>query len=122
MTLAEHDDSYETFRIARDHLLRHRTDLRAALDGYVAPRPEHFNWALDWFDVVAATEQTGQRTALWVVDDDGSHSQATYAELSARSSQLAAWLQAHGVKRGERLLLMLGNQLELWETMLACMK
>jgi acetyl-CoA synthetase len=122
MTLAEHDDSYEIFRTARDHLLRHRTDVSAAVEGYAAPRPEHFNWALDWFDVVAATDETGQRTALWVVEDDGSHTQATYAEMSARSSQLAAWLQAHGVKRGERLLLMLANQLELWETMLACMK
>ncbi len=122
MTPAEHDDSHDLFRTARDHLLLHRTDPEAARAGYTPPRPEHFNWALDWFDVVAASEQTGPRTALWVVDEDGSHTQATYAELSARSGQLAAWLQAHGVDRGDRLLLMLSNQLELWETMLACIK
>jgi acetyl-CoA synthetase len=118
----EHDDSHDIFRDARDHLLRHRTSVESALAGYSPPRPEHFNWALDWFDVVAASEETGSRTALWVVDEDGSHTQATYAELSARSGQLAAWLQAHGVDRGDRLLLMLSNQLELWETMLACIK
>ena len=46
----------------------------------------------------------------------------TYGELSDRSSQLAAWLQSRGADRGDRLLLMLGNQAELWETMLACIK
>ncbi len=46
----------------------------------------------------------------------------TYGELSDRSGQLAAWLQSRGVDRGDRLLLMLGNQLELWETLLACIK
>jgi acetyl-CoA synthetase len=122
MTLPQHDDSHETFRAARDHLLLHRSDPEAALNGYSPPALEYFNWALDWFDVVAAAPETGARTAIWVVDEDGTHTQATYAELSARSDQLAAWLQAEGVDRGDRLLLMLANQIELWETMLACIK
>jgi acetyl-CoA synthetase len=42
--------------------------------------------------------------------------------MAARSTEVAAWLRAHGVERGHRVLLMLGNQVELWETMLACMK
>ncbi len=46
----------------------------------------------------------------------------TYGQLSDRSGQLAAWLQAEGADRGDRLLLMLGNQIELWETLLACIK
>ncbi len=122
MTWDEHDTSHESFRAARDLLLLHRTDHDAALREYAPPPLPYFNWALDWFDVVAASAETGPRTALWVVDEDGSETRVTYAEMSARSGQLASWLQAHGVHRGDRLLLMLGNQVELWETVLACIK
>lgn len=43
----------EQFREARDFLLRHRTDYETAYAGFRWPRPERFNWALDWFDAVA---------------------------------------------------------------------
>ena len=46
----------------------------------------------------------------------------TFADMSSRSSQVAGWLRAHGVGRGDHLLLMLGNQVELWETILAAIK
>src|SRR5206468_2426762 len=46
----------------------------------------------------------------------------TFDQLATRSDQVANWLRAQGVARGDRIVLMLGNQLELWETMLAAMK
>ena len=46
----------------------------------------------------------------------------TFAELSARSNQGANWLREQGVARGDRVIVMLGNQVELWETVLATMK
>jgi len=122
MTLPEHRDVHETLRSARDLLLRLRTDYEEAVLDWSPPRLTHVNWALDWFDVVAARPETASRTALWVVDEDGSHTKVTYEEMSLRSGQLAAWLRAEGVDRGDRLLLMLGNQVELWETLLACIK
>jgi acetyl-CoA synthetase len=114
--------AHAMFRSARDLLLQYRTDQAGALAQYQPPRPEHFNWALDWFDVVAATAETGPRTALWVVDEDGKDTKVTYEQMASRSSRLASWLRATGVKRGDRLLLMLGNQVELWEMLLACCK
>ncbi|WP_324606295.1 AMP-binding protein [Streptomyces globisporus] len=107
------------FRAARDFLLARRGDYRAAYEGFVWPRPEHFNWALDWFDVIA--EGNG-RTALHIVEEDGRESRHSFARLSARSSRLAGWLRAQGVRAGDRVLVMLGNQVELWETALAAMK
>src|ERR687889_1041488 len=121
MTLPEHAGTHETLRQARDLLLHHREDQESAASSS-PPRLRHVNWALDWFDVIAAQPGTASRTALWVVDEDGSHTKVSYAELSLRSGQLAAWLRAEGVDRGDRLLLMLGNQVELWETLLACIK
>ncbi|WP_414636388.1 AMP-binding protein [Actinophytocola sp.] len=110
------------FRAARDFLVAHQEDYQAAYSGFSWPRPERFNWALDWFDVVAAAEPTASRPALWIVEEDGTERRWTFAELSARSDRVANWLRGHGVARGDRLILMLGNQGELWETILAAMK
>jgi acetyl-CoA synthetase len=42
------------FRAARDLLLRHREDYVAAAGEFSWPQLTQFNWALDWFDVIAA--------------------------------------------------------------------
>ncbi|MEG3626840.1 AMP-binding protein [Streptomyces poriticola] len=109
----------ELFRGARDFLLHHREDYTAAYAGFEWPRPEHFNWALDWFDVIAGGND---RTALHIVEEDGSEVRLSFAEMSARSNQVAVRLRERGVGAGDRVLVMLGNQAELWETALAAMK
>ena len=123
-----------SFRAARDFLLRHREDYDAAKAGFSWPELDEFNWALDWFDVIA-TEHP-DRTALRIIappgpQPTGTGSPATngdrgtrisYAEMAGRSNQVANWLREAGVRRGDRLLLMLGNIAPLWETILAAMK
>jgi acetyl-CoA synthetase len=109
----------EEFRSARDFLLRHRDDYRAAYDGFRWPRPDEFNWALDWFDRIA---DGNAATALHIAEEDGTETRVSYAELSTRSDRAAVWLRARGVSAGDRVLVMLGNQAELWETALAAMK
>jgi acetyl-CoA synthetase len=111
----------EQFRAARDLLIEHRTDYAAAWAAFRWPRPEQFNFAIDWFDGVLAAEHP-HRAALRLIEADGTEASYTFGELSARSDQLAGWLQAEGVGRGTHLLVLLGNQLELWETTLAAMK
>ena len=115
-------DAYAQFRSARDLLLSARTDYDRAVREYEAPRPPDLNWALDWFDRVAADTSTAARVALKVVEVDGTSRSVTYAEMSARSSQVASWLSTLGAAKGDRLLLMLGNQVELWEILLGCIK
>ena len=108
------------FRAARDLLLNHREDYGTAREAFCWPSLDEFNWAFDWFDVVAA--EHGDRTALRVVGDDGSDETVSYAEMAARSGQVANWLRGLGVRRGDRVLLMLGNVVPLWEIMLAAIK
>lgn len=86
------------------------------------PQFEYFNFALDWFDQVAATPERADQPALVILEEDGSRYSATYAQLSKRSSQIANWLRSLGVKRGDGIIVMLDNQYELWETMLAGFK
>jgi acetyl-CoA synthetase len=111
----------KAFRTARDFLLTHRNDYTAAYSGFQWPKLERFNWALDWFDQIAAGER-GKQTALWVVYEDGHETKLTFAEMSERSSRIANYFRELGVRRGDRVLLMLGNIPPLWETMLAVMK
>jgi len=107
------------YRAARDQLLA-ADSAEAARAGFRWPElGDEFNWAHDWFDVVAAGND---RTALWIVDAEGGDRRFSYAEMVARSDRLAVRLHEHGVRKGDHVLVMLGNQLELWETMLAVMK
>ena len=108
------------FKAARDFLLAHRTDHATAYRDFRWPEPTHFNWALDWFDAELAHGDSANRPALTIVGDGAAS--LTFAELSERSSRVANALRALGVKRGDRVLLMLGNVAPLWETMLAAMK
>ncbi|MDX2600073.1 AMP-binding protein [Streptomyces caniscabiei] len=109
----------DEFRAARDFLLAHREDYATAYEGFRWPRPEYFNWALDWFDVIA---RGNDRTALHIVEEDGTETRLSFAEMSERSSRVANWLRDRGVRADDRILVMLGNQAELWETALAAMK
>lgn len=111
--------SYSAFVQARDFLQAHRTDYETAYRDFKWPQLTEFNWALDYFDVAAANND---RLALWVVNEDGSEQKMTYAQMSKRSNQVANWLRGIGVKRGDRILMMLGNEVSLWDTMLASIK
>jgi len=107
------------FLDARDFLLARRTDYDDAYANFTWPRLERFNWALDYFDTMAAGND---RPALRIVRDDGTDRTFSFAEMSRRSNQVANLLRAQGARRGDRLLLMLPNVVETWETILACMK
>ncbi|WP_020673613.1 AMP-binding protein [Amycolatopsis nigrescens] len=113
---------HQAFRQARDYLLAHREDYDTAYRDFSWPEPAEFNWALDWFDRIAEDPANAERYALWIVEENGTETRWTYPEMARRSNQVANWLRGHGVGRGDRLILMLGNQTELWETILAAIK
>ena len=115
-------DSVRAFYTAREFLFAHRDDYDTAYRDFRWPELDTFNWALDHVDAVAADPVRGARRALWIVEQDGSEAYWTFAELAARSNRVANRLREWGVRRGDRVVLMLGNQVELWETLLAVMK
>ncbi|MET4385086.1 acetyl-CoA synthetase [Bradyrhizobium sp. F1.4.3] len=113
-----------TFQDARAFLLDNRTDYETAVKDFRWPDPVPFNWALDWFDAeLAASAESKDRPALWIVDTaQDKQTKLSFATLSKRSNQVANFLRAQGLRRGDHLLLLLGNVVPLWETMLAAMK
>jgi acetyl-CoA synthetase len=108
------------FRAARDYLLAHREDYDTAYREFRWPQLDTFNYATDWFDVLA--DEQPDVSGLIVVEEDGSQTTLTFSELSLRSQRLAGYLDAAGVKRGDRVLLLLGNCAPLWVAMLACIR
>jgi acetyl-CoA synthetase len=110
----------QAFRAARDFLLAHRTDHATAYRDFRWPELTRFNWALDWFDAELSAGAHADRLALKIVGDGAAS--LTFGQLSDRSNRVANGLRALGVRRGDRVLLMLGNIVPLWDLMLATMK
>ncbi|GAB3678818.1 AMP-binding protein [Saccharopolyspora tripterygii] len=108
------------YRESRDQLLALRGEhARAVTDFRWPDLGERFNWAIDWFDAIA---RGNERPALVIVEEDGSELRRSFADMAAASDRLAGWLSARGVRGGDSVVLMLDNQVELWESMLAIMK
>src|SRR5437899_7327753 len=117
-------DLMTSFQDARAFLLKHRTDCDAAVKGFRWPDPVPFNWALDWFEAeLARNPESKDQPALWIVDAGSNReTKLSFEALSRRSNQVANFLRAQALRRGDHLLLLLGNVVPLWETMLAAMK
>ena len=107
------------FLSARDFLLQHRDDYQLVYQKFRWPQLTQFNWALDYFDGYA---RGNQKTALWIVDEDGLELKLSYDRMSRRSNQVANFLRRNGVRRGDRIIVMLPNVAAMWEVMLAAMK
>ena len=108
------------YRAARDQLLSLRGEYDRAVEEFRWPDVgNRFNWAVDWFDAVA---RGNDRLALVIVEEDGGKTEVTFDDMSRRSDKVARWLSDQGVALGDSVIVMLGNQVELWEAMLAIMK
>jgi len=113
-----------TFQQARSFLLQHRMSYDNAVADFRWPDPVPFNWALDWFDAeLARNPDSKDRAALWIVEAASNREiKPSFEMMSRQSNQVANFLRAQGLQRGDHLLLLLGNVVPLWETMLAAMK
>lgn len=113
-------DATVALRAARDYLLRLRTSYEEVVESFTWPDVgPTFNFAHDWFDTIA---RGNRRAALVLVEEDGTRTSYTFDDMARRSDQVAAYLAAQGVRRGDSVVVMLGNQVELWESMLALLR
>ncbi len=110
----------EAVRAARDFLLAHGDDYAGAVAGFRWPELTEFNFATEWFDVVAAEHP--DRAAVTIVSADLTAQSWTYGELSRRSDQVARWLRSIGLGAGDHVIVMLNNTIELWELLLGLLK
>jgi len=110
----------DAVRGARDFLLDNVYDYDKVVREFRWPQLEEFNFALEWFDVVAGEHP--DRAAVTIVDSNLDATSWSYAELARRSDQVANWLTSLGVRRGDSMIVMLNNTIELWEILLGLLK
>jgi acetyl-CoA synthetase len=90
----------ENYRQARDQLLALREDHERAVAEFAFPDVgDTFNWAIDWFDIIA---RGNDQPALIIVEEDGSAHRALLRRDRRRSDQVAAWLKAPTRRRQGR--------------------
>jgi acetyl-CoA synthetase len=110
----------DNFRAARDRLVALRENRDEAVAGFEWPDVgDTFNWGVDWFDAIA---RSNGRPALVIAEEGGTSARFSFDEMATRSDRVGNWLRSLGVQRGDAVMLMLGNQVELWDSMLAIMK
>jgi acyl-coenzyme A synthetase/AMP-(fatty) acid ligase len=88
--------------------------------GFAWDLPAHFNWASDVLDVWADSAVVGP--ALIAVNAAGQAARYSFAEISRRSCQWANLLRHHGVRQGDRVLVMLPRIAEWQLAMVACIR
>ena len=83
--------------------------------------PRHFNFATDVIDRWA--RERPEAPALWCVNgDSGAEQRFSFRELAALSCQAANFLRSSGVRRGDRVLLMLSRIPQWWIAMLGLIR
>lgn len=97
------------------------TDYGATRASFSLEVPERFNAAIDLVDVRALTEP--DRLALRMVSPDGRHADDyTFGDLLARSNRTAHMLAELGVRKGDRIFLMLPRVIGWYDVMLGAIK
>jgi acetyl-CoA synthetase len=85
-----------------------------------APFPRWFEGGeLNWVDTILDNREAADRTAIVAEREDGSARSVTYRELADEVRSLAAGLLELGLKRGERIGLLMENGIEASVSLLA---
>ena len=119
-TTAPTSPATDLYRAARDRMLGWRGQHEEAVRDFTFPDlGKRFNWAVDWFDVIA---RGNDALALVIIEEDGASRGMTFDAMANRSDRVGRWLAERGVAQGDPVIIMLDNQVELWDCMLAVMK
>lgn len=81
--------------------------------------PEYFNFAVDVLGRWA--QDPAKRGLLWV-DEDGARQDLTFRHIADRSTRLADGLRKLGIKKGDRVLVIIPPEPAWWETFMGLMK
>lgn len=90
-----------------------------AYEKFQWPRMTKFNWATDYFDLIA---EGNQKPALIFVDKSGTEKIVSYDKLRRRSNQVANLMSDMGMQKGDRVMVMMDTSVEIFEIFLGIMK
>lgn len=93
------------------------TDAKGMLTGVNFKNEEKFNFAFDIVDEVAA--KSPDKLAMIYVADDKTERRFTFAEMKKYSCQTANYFKSLGIRRGDRVMLVLKRHYQFWFSILA---
>lgn len=82
--------------------------------------PENFNFAYDIVDEYARLDP--EKPALVWLNDEGEEREFTFTDVKRESDKIANVLASFGLKKGDRIMLILKQRPEVWFTLVATMK
>ncbi len=77
---------------------------------------EHFNFAYDILDVIAKKDP--DKTALLHIANDKTETRFSFSDMKKWSCRAANYFKSLGIKRGDRVMLVLGKHYQFWYAML----
>jgi acetyl-CoA synthetase len=108
----------QNFFDLRDFVLNVKT-YEEAVAGFKWPRITKFNWAIDYFDIMA---KGNNKTALIFADTNGKEEKVSFEEMRIRSNRVANLLNDLGLQKGDRVMLIMDSSVEIFELFLGIMK
>ena len=103
-----------------DPFIETSLDENGILNGIKFKNEENFNFAFDVVDEIARREP--QRLAMLHLDHDKNERRFTFSDISRLSNQTANYLESLGIKRGDRVLVVLKRHYQFWYVITALHK
>ena len=100
-----------------DKFVKVETDKDGALTGISFPNAEKFNFAFDVVDALAAKDP--DKTALIYVAENLEDKKFTFAEIKKYSCMTANYFRSKGIKKGDKVMLVLKRHYQFWFSILA---
>ncbi len=97
-----------------------RTDEAGVPKQVLFKDPEHFNFAFDVVDAIA--RQNPGKLAMLHVDRQKEERWFTFADISRYSNKAANYFRSLGIKKGDKVLLILRRHYQFWISMIALHK
>jgi len=83
--------------------------------------PENFNFSYDVVDVLAA-EKPNKLAMLWLSKDKDIEKRFTFADIAKYTNKTANFFLSQGIKKGDKVILVLKRHFEFWFSILALHK
>ena len=97
-----------------------REDERGVLQSLTFPHADQFNFAFDCVDAIAA--KYPDKLAMLHLDHNKQERRFTFEDMSRASSRAANYFKALGIKRGDRVMLVLKRHYQFWFAILGLHK
>lgn len=106
-------------RIFEQYLHEYKND-QGVITGFELNAPEDFNFAYDVVDRIAELEPN--RRAMFWCNEAGEEMTISFGEFKSKSDACASYFQSQGIRKGDKVMLILKRHYQFWYAVLALHK